>query len=279
MYLLLAFTSSVLFGVWKFGIGRYRGTVSVYSVVLVSSVAAALVYLLAGLSSDGLLLDTQDVLLGLIGGALNLAGTVLVLKAFERGPMGVVSGVAASSTLVPVAYSLAVGQPITTLAVGGVIVILAGLVVFYVPSMKRDPNAAPGFGAVGLALIAAVFWGLAIVVLDLGSRASVTSTMLMSEVPQVLFAAVMVGLVARSWGGLTRGAIPPLMGAGAALGLAQVAYFTAANMGNLGLVSVLGSLSPLVTALLALAFLGEKLTRSQGAALAIVLIGVCLVVA
>ncbi|MEI6374559.1 MAG: hypothetical protein WCP26_12325, partial [Actinomycetes bacterium] len=68
-----------------------------------------------------------------------MAGTLLVLKAFQRGPMGVVSGVAASSTLVPLAYSLATGESLSALAVAGIALIFAGLLVFYVPSMK--PNA------------------------------------------------------------------------------------------------------------------------------------------
>jgi len=117
------------------------------------------------------------------------------------------------------------------------------------------------------------------VTLDRGSLVSITSTMLMSEVPQVLFAVVMVAFVARSWGGLTRRALLPLAGAGVALGMGMMAFFKAADEGSLGVVSVLGSLSPLVTALLALVFLSEKMMRLQMLALAIVLMGTCLVVA
>ena len=279
MYVLLALMSSVLFGVWAFGIGRYRGSISVYSVVFVSALSAALVYLVVGLANNGLQFVESDVLRGLAGGALNVSGTVLVLKAFERGPMGVVSGVAATSILVPLAYSLATGSSLSALVVAGIALIVVGLLVFYVPSMKRDPNAERGRGAIGLALIAALFYGLATVTLDRGSLVSITSTMLMSQIPQVLFAIVMVAFVARSWGGLTRRAILPLAGAGLALGLGQVAFFAAAGDGSLGVVAVLGSLSPLVTALLALVFLGEKLTRGQMLALVIVLSGACLVAA
>ena len=278
MYVLLALLSSVLFGVWAFGIGRYRGSISVFSVVLVSA-AAAMVYLVVGLANDGLEFAEGDVLRGLAGGALNVSGTLLVLKAFQRGPMGVVSGVAASSTLVPLAYSLLTGESLSPLVVAGIGLIFAGLLVFYVPSMKRDPNAARGLGAVGLALIAALFYGLATVTLDRGSLVSITATMLVSQIPQVLVAFVMVAFVARSWGGLTRRALLPLAGAGVALGLGQVAFFAAAGEGSLGVVSVLGSLSPLVTALLALVFLSEKMTRWQTLALVIVLMGTCLVVA
>lgn len=50
-----------------------------------------------------------------------------------------------------------------------------------------------------------------------------------------------------------------------------------ANEGNLGVVSVLGSLDPIVVALLALIFLKEKMARSDQVALLIVIAGTCLV--
>jgi uncharacterized membrane protein len=83
--------------------------------------------------------------------------------------------------------------------------------------------------------------------------------------------------VARSLGGLTPRAALSIAVAGVALALGQVAFFTAANEGNIGVVSVLGSLSPMVVALLALVVLKERMTRSEGVALAIVLVGTCLV--
>ena len=56
-----------------------------------------------------------------------------------------------------------------------------------------------------------------------------------------------------------------------------VEFFSAANQGNIGVVSILGSLSPLVTALLALVLLRERMARLETIALAIVVAGTCLV--
>ena len=92
------------------------------------------------------------------------------------------------------------------------------------------------------------------------------------------FAIVMVFIVARSLGGLTQRAIVALAAAGVALALGQIAFFTAANEGNIGVVAVLGSLDPIVVALLALGILKEQMTRMERAALVIVLVGTCLVV-
>ena len=278
VYTLLALSSSVLYGLWKFGIGRYRGAISVYSVIFVSASAAAVVYLVAGYLANDLVFDRFDVTRGLLGGALNVTGTILVLKAFERGPMGVVTSVAASSTLVPLVYSFMAGEAISALAGVGIALILAGLLVFYVPTMTSGSNSPRLPRAIMLSLLAALAWGLAIVVLDIGARVSVSTTLFVSQIPQVAFAALMLAFVTRSWGGLARSAIVPLAAAGLALGLANLAFFTAAEEGDVGVVSVLGSLSPLVTAVLAYLILHEKLRRSQQVALLIVLGGTCLIV-
>ncbi len=44
VYIILALSSAILFGLWKFGIGQFRGRISTYSVVLVSASSAAIVY-------------------------------------------------------------------------------------------------------------------------------------------------------------------------------------------------------------------------------------------
>lgn len=279
MYPVLGLVSGVLYGAWSFGLGRSKGAVAPNVVLLVSASAAAVGYLVAGLVADGLVVDRFDVTRGVAGGLLNVAGTLLVLKAFARGPLGVVAGVSAAYTLVPLAYAVAEGEPVSWLAGAGVVVVIAGLVVFYVPDLHSGPEASAVGGPVVLAIAGALFWGLAVIVIDWGSRKSVTTTMLMSQVPQIVFTAVMVGFVARSWGGLTRVSAATLVGAGAAVALANMAFYTAANGDDLGVVSVLSSISPVVTALLAFVVLGERMTRWQIVALVLVLVGSALVAA
>ncbi len=280
-YLLLAIVSAVLYGVWKFGLGIYRGRISVFGVLLVSASTAGVVYVVAGLADGDLVFDGADIARGLVGGLMNCTGTLLVLKAYERGKMGVVTGVAATSVLVPLVYSLLLGEEPSAQRAIGVLVILAGLGVFYVPHM-RVAEIATGSNsrqAIVLALAAALFWGLAIVVIDNGSRVSVTGTLAVSQVPQVIVAlSVLLWTAPRSFSGLTGRSVAILVGAGLSVGLANIAFYTAAQEGNIGLVSVLASLSPMVTALLAFAVLKERLSKSDVAALAIVLVGVALIV-
>ena len=278
VYELLALGSAILNGMWKFGIGQYRGRISVYSVILVSSTSAAMVYLLVGLVSHDLVFDSVDETRGFLGGLFNLTGTILVLKAFERGKLGVVTGVAAASTLVPLTWSILTGEHVSLLGACGIVVILAGLLAFYLPNMRLKPGEANSSTAILLAAAAALLWGVAIVVMDTSSRVSVTGTMLMSQLPQVAFTLVMVALIKRSLSGWTGRSLATLASAGVALGLCYVLFYTAANEGNIGVVSVLGSLSPIVVALMAVVFLKEQMVRSEKIAMVIVVVGTFLVV-
>ncbi len=60
---------------------------------------------------------------------------------------------------------------------------------------------------------------------------------------------------------------------------ANALFAFAATHGLLSLVSVLGSLYPIVTVLLAYAFLGERLTRVQRAGVAVAMVGVVTIAA
>lgn len=278
MYLLTALLSALLLGIWSFGIGQWRGKVAVFSVILVSASSAAVVYVVIGLLSHDLVFDPRDASRGVLGGIVNVTGTVLVLLAFERGKMGVVAGVASASVLVPLAFSFIGGEQVSPIQAIGIGVIFIGLLVFYVPSMRSKSDAPTSPLPIVFAGLAALAWGLGVVIIDIGSRVSVTGTMVASQLPQMAFTLVMVFIVARSLGGLNQRAVLSIAAAGVALALGQIAFFTAANEGNIGVVAVLGSLTPLVVALLALAVLKEQMSRSERVALVIVLVGTCLVV-
>lgn len=280
-YIALALSSGVLLGVWKFGLSFYRGRISSYAIVLFSAAAAAVAYVILGSLAGTLAFDKRDLVAGLLGGACNLTGTLLLLRGYERGKIGVVTGIAASYVLVPLAYSFAVGEQITWVTGLGVLVIIAGVAIFYSASMQEKSECDASRAPIVLALGAALFWGLAILVLDNGTRVSVPGTLTLSQVPQVVFTLVIVLIGARGsrpLEGVSLRAIAVLAAAGVALALGNIAFYNAADEGDIGVVSVLASLSPLVTALLALAFLHERLGRREVIALLVVLGGTALVV-
>jgi len=281
-YLLLALCSACLVGIWKFGLSVYRGKVSVYAVILLSALGAVPVYLILGAMQGTLEIDAADVPEGLLGGALNFTGTLLILMAFARGTVGVVAGVGALYVLVPLAYSIMRGEEIPATVTVGVALLAAGLIAFYAPHARagagaeRQGSRAP----ILLALAAAGLYGLAIVVLDIGSLQSVNATLALSQIPQIALAAgILLFAPGQSMRGVTGRAVAVIAGSGIAVALGNVAFFTAANEGDIGVVAVLGSLSPLVTALLAAIVFKERLARSDYVAFAIVIVGAAIVVA
>ena len=269
----LAIVSAVLYGVWKFGIGQYRGRISPYAIVLVTTSVGTVIYLISSWRTDAMTFSPKDVLPGTVAGICALTATVLMLKAFQRGKLGVVAGIGATSGLVPLAYSILIGEPLSLSDVAGIVVIAIGITVFFLPAMRRTPGEARSVAAIVLSLAASLFWGLTIVLEDRGSRVSIPITVLISLVPQILFSAVMLAFVERSLGGLTRPSLLRLAGAGAALALGNVVFFNAASIGNVGVVSVLTGLAPLVVAVLALVFLRERMTRSELMAMGITILG------
>ena len=280
-YSLLALLSGGLLGVWQFGLGLYRGRISRYTVLLVSATAAGISYLLFALLTQSLIFDPLDVGAGLLGGFFNVLGTLMLLRAFECGKIGVASGVAATSTLVLIAYSVFLGEPMSARTIAGLIAILVGLAMFYGAHLRDEspPQQGKGSGrAILWALGTALFWGLANIVLDIGSRVSINATLTVSEIPQVILALSLVLLVRpRLREGVTRPSVAILVGAGIALALSNSLFFFAANMSDIGVVGVLASLSPIVTALLALAVFKERMVRLEWAALIVVILGTCIV--
>lgn len=249
-------------------------------VVLTCSAAAGVTYLALGLASGEFLLDALDTSRGLVGGLLNLGGTLLILKAYEQGKIGVITGVGATYALVPLAYSFFLGESIGGLGAVGLVFVLLGLLIFYVPAVtQKVPGESHSVSAILVALAAALCWGLAVIVLDIGTRVSVTGTMFISQIPQVLVALVLATAVKKVWGRIDRRSMIVIVGAGFAVALAQISFFTAANEGDIGVVSVLSSLSPLVTTLLAVILLREWLRRREVVALVVVVAGTCLIAA
>ncbi|MGV1005187.1 MAG: EamA family transporter [Candidatus Nanopelagicales bacterium] len=246
------------------------------AVILVGRSAAALVFLCLGALSHRMVFDEVDVVSGLIGGALNLAGTFLILKAMKTGKIGIAAGVSTVYTLIPLAYSLSLGEPLSPLAAMGIVAILVGMIAFAVRKATPEPNYGSPGPTIIVSIASAAFWGAGIAVVDVGSSTNLFGTLVVSQLPSI----VVTGLVVATqplFGGLRPGNIAPVAAAGVSLGLGYTALYSAANIGDIGVASAVDSASPVIIALLALIVLGERLTRAETAALLVVAVGTGLV--
>jgi drug/metabolite transporter (DMT)-like permease len=268
---LLALASSVAWGVADFSGGLVSRRLPTLAVTVVSQ-SAGFVALLVVFAARGGGLDTRSFWLGILAGIGGGAGLAAFYKALSLGTMSIVSPLAACGALVPFVVSIATGERPSTVALAGAGLALAGAVL---ASLEESRAAAPARArAIGLALVAAGALGFFTYFLGLGSReGDALSTLVGARVGSLAFLlALTVGrraplVVGRRW-------LLPV----AAVGLCDVAanalFALASGRGLLSLVSVLGSLYPVMTVILAHAFLGERLTRTQIGGVGIALVGV-----
>jgi drug/metabolite transporter (DMT)-like permease len=242
----------------------------------VVSQAAGLVALAAAVGVRGDV-GGRSFLLGLLAGVGGGAGLAAFYRALSLGTMSVVSPIAACSAVVPFGISLATGERPAVVAVIGAVVALAGAVLASAEERRAE---SPERGrAVVLAVVAAASLGVFVYFLGLGSREGDALSTLLGARAGSLSVLVLLAL-----GRHAPLRVPPRwLVAVAAVGLADVGanalFAFASGHGLLALVSVLGSLYPVVTLLLAHVFLHERLTRGQQAGVAIALAGVVTVAA
>jgi drug/metabolite transporter (DMT)-like permease len=152
------------------------------------------------------------------------------------------------------------------------------------PDLAVAPSAVDGPGrrgsaGVGYALSAAVFLGLLVTSLDAaGDGDPVWATLMVRLVSVPLFAVAWL-VRGRGQGGVRRRDVAVLAGVGLCDNGANILFSIAARDGLLTLVSVLGSLYPVSTVLLARFFLHERLGRIQAAGVGAAFAGVGLIAA
>jgi len=233
---------------------------------------------------------------GGLGGLAGAIGLASLYKGLAVGRMSIVAPTAALSGAVPVIAGFIQGErpeplQLAGMAVAGVGIVLAvraphpdhaiaavGPDLAVAPSEVRTHRPSGGAGIV-YALSAALFLGLLVTSLDVAGEASpVWATMMVRVVSVPLFAIAWLlrGRRARHPTGAEIGIL-------ALVGLfdngANVLFAIAAREGLLTLVSVLGSLYPVSTVLLARFFLHERLGRVQFAGVAAAFVGVALIAA
>lgn len=193
-----------------------------------------------------------------LAGLSGATGLVAFYTALASGTMGVVAPIASMGVLVPVGLGVASGETPSQWVWVGIVVAVVGIVLASGPEISGAVSPRP----VILASVAAVTFGLALFALDRGSRHSLLMTLWGMRLTSVtMFASVAVAL--RSVGGAGRAHLLPLALIGSADLLANVLFATASSRGQVSIASVLGSLYPVATILLARLVLGERLRRIQ----------------
>ena len=219
----------------------------------------------------------KSFLLGLLAGVGGGAGLAAFYQALALGTMSIVSPIVACGAVVPFALSLATGERPAGIAVAGAVLALGGAVLASVE--ERRSASAERAQAIALAFAAAIALGLFVYFLGLGSREGDALSTLFGARVGSLAVLVALSLVGRAPFTVPRRWLLPVFAVGLADVSANALFAFASTHGLLALVSVLGSLYPVVTVLLAHVVLGERLTRPQQAGIAAAIVGVAAIAA
>lgn len=209
---------------------------------------------------------------GVVAGLVGLVGLAAAYRGMAIGVVSVVSTIAATGPVVPLVFGLLLGERPTALQFGGMAMALGGigLLAFDRRPVEGGRRMVPG---VGLALLAALAFGLFLVAIRYASRPDALYGVLAVRTGSVA-ALLVLGLVFRSRIHLSRPDLPALFAVGVLDVGADVFFAFATTLGLLSVVSILSSLYPVTTVLLARLVLHERMARLQQAGVVLALAGV-----
>jgi uncharacterized membrane protein len=201
-------------------------------------------------------------------------GLSAFFQAMAVGKMSLVAPISATGVAIPVVAGIMRGEHPSAAQVIGILAAIAGVVLV---TRSRDEQRTQSESGLGLALLAAVGTGLFMWLMAPASRDGVPWAMLISRaIPAVVLIAVVIVRRPSLRLALQSGPAGRII-TQAGLGFTASALYAFATLhGQLAVVSVLGSLYPAVTLLLAHRLLGERLEGVQQIGITAVLGGVLL---
>ena len=269
----LAFSSSLCWGLADFlggVLARSRPLIAVLLVAQISAVAIGVVFVVA--SGDGFP-DLGPAAVATGAGVAGCAALAAFYRGLAIGTMSIVAPVSATGAAVPVIVGLVSGERPGAIQVAGIVVAMAGIVL-----AAREPGGeAPSKDvrqSLALAGLAALGFGTFFVLLDHATEEGGAAwSLLLVRVGEVALLGVLA-LVRRPAMPRTLTLAAPLLAVGALDFSATALFALATQEGLLSVVSVVGSLYPAVTVVLARVVLSERVARSQELGVVLTLAGV-----
>ena len=216
----------------------------------------------------------REILWAIPASALGTAGIVGFYRGMAAGAITVVAPIASVAAAIPVAWGLAHGDGVSFVQEIGFVAALGGTAM---TSIERRGDRTRIAAGTGWAMVALLGFGGYFVLFHAASRHDWLWPSFVFRLTSV--ALIWLALLARRQG--VRG-IRPHLAALVAIGILDTGgnvLFAAASSahGLLSVVSVLASLYPVVTVLLARVTIGERVERSQDLGVVMTLVGVVLV--
>ena len=298
----LGFASAVVWGAADFLGGLKSRQLQLLTVLFVSQAAGlAAVALWAAVRGEG---PPAEVVPWAVANAISgTIGLAAFYRALSVGAMGVVAPISASAAVIPVVVGVAGGERPGALQLAGIVVAIAGVAVASYeppdaplhepgaatatasqersdpgrrPHPERDPAGSRTSTGVGLALVAAVGFGVFFVGLDEGSNHDLVWTLVLGRTLSTTILGV-AALAVRPSFEMSGRDFKAVLAVGLLDMGANALFAAGSTLGLVSVVAVLGSLYPVTTLLLARFLLGERLHAIQRGGAATALAGVALI--
>lgn len=270
LFLLAALGAAVGFGIGDFIGGRASAKIPVVQVLVIGEIFGAVVFGLIAVLNQEAWLPTQLLWLALLAGISGALGLAALYHGIAQGHTAITAPVSAAlSALVPVVYGLIIHGLPSTLAVIGMVV---GIVAITLNSLS---GRAQGYQGLWQGLSAGLAIGIFLILLKFVADAGVFMPL------AVIRASALV--ITIPWLLWRPGGRPNTLGFGLAILAgafdlsANAAYMVATQLGRIDIASVLASLYPAITVLLAAFINREHITTLQRWGLITTLIATALI--
>ena len=271
--IVLALAASASWGVADFLGGVSSRRLSTLAVLAVSELAglAVIAAVVVALELDPP--SWRAIVAAGLAGIGGVTGLGALYRGMAVGAIAVVAPISAAAAVLPVVVGLVQGERPAEIQLAGILAALVGVAL----ASRQPGGGARVASGVGLALVAAAGFGSYFVFVDVASGESAGWAVLVSRA-----VATAIALAAASVRGALRVSVADLPVL-ATIGIFDVGanglLAVALTQGLVSLVSVLASLYPVVTIVLARALLGERVAGAQAAGAATALTGVALIAA
>ena len=268
----LALCASLSIGTGDFLAGSQARRTSLWAVIVVSQITG-FVWTGALVAARGRGLPMEELWAAAGAGVTAVAGIALGYKALSIGIMGIVGPIISLSVAVPLAVGLARGERPSIYQLGGIVIALAGVILAARQKSAGTRHHATSRLSIILPLSAAATVGVNMLCYASAARHDPYWGIFIARATSALIFALAFALM-RPKTRLTRAAIVPLIAVGVLDTGSNGLFSVASTLGYLSVVSVLSSVFPIFTVILAYVFLNERLSRTQQFGVAAALLGV-----
>lgn len=268
----LALIACLGWGTSTFLAGIKSRVIPVMTLLVFSSITALSMYLIivavCGIPYPG----DPDLLYAVLGGAAGVGGLYCLYYGLAVGAISIVAPVSALCVLIPVAAGLIRGEVLHPVQGIGIVTAISGGVLI---SIENKPNKKKKHLARGIvpAIGAALGFGSFFVAMDLAGSVDPLWAALVSRLSFLLFLLPAL-LYKRPSLKIHAVHMPAVFAIGILDAIAVFAYTTATTKGMLSLVSVISSLYPVVSIILAVLIFKERLRGFQLWGVTLIILGV-----